>query len=94
MVLVSSVTAAFLASNRPVTFAPVVAVIDAFARIVPLKVEFVPSVAELPTCQKTLLGRTPLMRFTLLLAAVVSVDPIWKMKTSLELPSRVREPVN
>jgi len=53
-VLLSSVTAPFLASNRPSTVAPVVAAIDVRARMFPLNVELVPSVAELPTCQKTL----------------------------------------
>jgi hypothetical protein len=54
------------------------------------------TVAELPTCQKTLAGRAPLMRFTLLPVAVVSVLPIWKMNWALELPwaSSVTVPVN
>jgi hypothetical protein len=38
-----------------------------------------PTVAELPTCQKTLEGRAPLMRFTLLPTFAVSVLAIWKM---------------
>jgi hypothetical protein len=64
--------------------------------MVPLKVVLVPRVAELPTCQKTLAAWAPPMRFTLLLvAAVISVLPIWKMKTAfgLPLPLRVTVPV-
>jgi hypothetical protein len=50
-VLVSKVTAPFLASVRPSTVAPVVSVIEVNARMLPRNVEPVPSVAELPTCQ-------------------------------------------
>jgi hypothetical protein len=75
---------------------PVVAVIVVRARMVPLKVEPVPSVAELPTCQKTLQAWAPLIRFTLLPDAVTSVEPAWKMKTAFGLPcaSSVRVPVS
>ena len=52
-VLVSNVTAAFLANTLPSTLAPVVRVIAVIAKIFPLNTEVVPSVAELPTCQKT-----------------------------------------
>jgi hypothetical protein len=52
--LVSRVTAPFRASSRPLTFAPVVAVMEVRARMLPLNVDPVPRVAELPTCQKTL----------------------------------------
>jgi hypothetical protein len=51
IVLVSRVTAPFLASVRPSTVAPVVSVIEVNARMLPLNEEPVPSVAELPTCQ-------------------------------------------
>ena len=54
--------------------------------IVPRKVEPVPSVAELPTCQKTLQAWAPLIRLTLLADAVVSVEPAWKTKTAFGLP--------
>jgi hypothetical protein len=56
----------------------------------------VPSVAELPICHQMLHGEAPLMRTTLELLAVVSVLPIWKMKTALELPwpLRVSVPVS
>jgi hypothetical protein len=71
-------------------------VTEAWAMMVPLKMVLVPRVAEVPTCQKTLEAWAPPMRFTLLLvAAVVSVLPIWKMKTAfgLPLPLRVTVPV-
>ena len=95
MVSVSNVTAPFMACNRPSTVTPVVSVIEVKARMVPLKVEPVPSVAELPTCQKMLHDWVPLMRLTLLPDAVVSVEPIWKMKTALGSPwaLSVRVPV-
>jgi hypothetical protein len=51
IVLVSSVTAPSRASTRPEITAPVVTVTDVRARMLPVKEEFVPSVAELPTCQ-------------------------------------------
>src|SRR5690349_17244925 len=49
--LLSSVTAAVRANSRPSTEAPLFAVIDASARMLPLNTELTPSVAELPTCQ-------------------------------------------
>ena len=51
--------------------------------------------AELPTGQKTLAAFAPLMSFTLLADAMMSVDAAWKMKTAAGLPwaSRVRVPV-
>ena len=52
--LVSKVTAPLRASTRPLIEEPVVAVIDVKAKILPTKLEFVPSVADEPTCQKTL----------------------------------------
>jgi hypothetical protein len=96
MVLVSSVTAPLRASVRPSTVTPVVTVIELNARMVPRKMELVPRVAELPTCQKTLQDWAPPMRFTWLLDAVVSVDPAWKMKTAVESPPplSVRSPVS
>ena len=54
MVSVSNVTAPLLASTRPSTVTSVVTVMEVRARMVPRKLESVPSVAELPTCQKTL----------------------------------------
>ena len=60
IVLSSSVTAPLRARSRPSTEAPEFSPIDVRARIVPLKIVVVPSVAELPTCQKTLHGWAPL----------------------------------
>ncbi len=54
IVLESNVTAPSLASRRPWMVAPVVAVIEVCAMIVPTKLVAVPRVAELPTCQNTL----------------------------------------
>ena len=64
MVLESNVTAPSRANTRPFTVAPVVTVMDESARMLPWKTEYVPSVAELPTCQKTLQGWAPRMRTT------------------------------
>jgi len=50
--------------------------------MVPWKLVAVSSVAELPTCQKTLAAVAPLVRITRLLAPVVSVDAIWKIQTA------------
>ena len=48
--------------------------------MVPAKVVLVPSVAELPTCQNTSPDVAPPLRMTsLFVAAVVSVDTIWKI---------------
>jgi hypothetical protein len=57
MTLLSRVTAAVRARSRPVTAARVLASTEACARIVPATTESVLSVAELPTCQKTLQRR-------------------------------------
>jgi hypothetical protein len=96
MVLLSRVTAPFRASALPSMIVPVFTEIDCRARMLPTKVELVPSVAELPTCQKTLHGWAPLTRATTLPDAVMSVDEIWKMKTAFGsfCPSRVTVPVS
>src|SRR5665213_2492146 len=60
----SNVTAPFRASALPSRFTPVVSVMDVSAKMFPLNSEFVPSVAELPTCQKTLQALAPLARIT------------------------------
>jgi hypothetical protein len=49
----------------------------------PAKFVVVPSVAELPTCQKTLSPSPPFVKTTDELLAVVSVLPIWKMNTGV-----------
>jgi hypothetical protein len=59
MVLVSNVTAPFSASAWPTMVAPVFSVMDINAKMFPSKAVLVPSVAELPTCQKTLPGWAP-----------------------------------
>ena len=82
MVLLSRVTAAVRARTRPSMVTPVVTVIDANAITVPRIVEWVPSVAELPTCQKTLPACAPLIRFTPLAEAVMRVDAVLKMNTA------------
>ena len=69
----SSVTAPFRANSRPSTFARLAAVMEVKAKIVPTKVEDVPKVAELPTCQKTLQGSASLIRTTELDDAVIKV---------------------
>jgi hypothetical protein len=96
MTSVSNVTAPFCANALPCRFTPVVIVIDVNARMFPLNVEYVPRVAELPTCQKMLQAEAPLARITWLPLPVVSVDPIWKMNTAAEFPlaSRVSFPDN
>jgi hypothetical protein len=54
--LLIRVTAPFRASSRPATFAALFNDMDVNAMIVPTKVVFVSSVAELPICQNTLHG--------------------------------------
>ena len=80
------VTAPLRASTRPCTVTPVFTVADVSAMIVPEKSEYEPRVAELPTCQKTLHACAPFSRSTVLLEAVINVDPAWKMKTALASP--------
>ena len=74
--LLSNVTAPFRARDRPVNAALLFSVMDCCARMVPSNSEPVPSVAEVPTCQKMLLACAPLIKFTLLPDAVMSVVPI------------------
>jgi hypothetical protein len=95
MVSSSRVTAPLRASARPWMVSPVCTVIDVRARMLPAKVEFVPSVAELPTCQKTLQAWAPLVRTTELAESVVSVEEgAWKIQTAFGSPcaSRVSDP--
>jgi hypothetical protein len=91
-----SVTAPLRANARPWTVTLSLIEIEVNARMVPIKTEDVPRVAELPICQKTLHACAPLTRFTWLADAVVSMDPTWKMKTALGSPwaSSVSGPVN
>ena len=90
IVLSSSVTAAVCASSLPWIVAPVLAVIEAAAMIVPTKRVPLPSVAEEPTCQKTLHACAPPTSETLVFDSVISVEPTWKMNTALGSPSAFR----
>jgi hypothetical protein len=54
--LLSKLTAPLRAKALPSRVAPVWSVMDCSAMTVPLKMEFVPRVAELPVCQKTFLA--------------------------------------
>ena len=56
----------------------------------------VPSVAELPTCQKTLQACAPLTSLPGCAEAVISVEPAWKTKTAFGSPwaSSVSVPVS
>jgi hypothetical protein len=94
-VSLSNVTAALRASARPWTVTLLVTVIEVSARMFPRKTELVPSVAELPTCQKTLHSWAPLISVTVLPDPVISVELVWKMKTDLgsPAPSRTSGPV-
>jgi hypothetical protein len=95
MTLSSRLTCPLRARTRPDTVVPVCTLADVSARMLPTNVVFVPRVAELPICQNTLHAWAEPTRFTVLLDAVMSVDPTWKMKTALGSPcaSSVTVPV-
>ena len=88
-----NVTAPFLARSLPLTVEPPSSVIEVRARMVPVKEVVVPSVAELPTCQKTLQAWAPPVRVIVASVAVVRVEPAWKIQMSEALPLRVSVPV-
>jgi hypothetical protein len=71
-------------------------VADVNARMVPAKLLVVPSVAELPTCQKTLHACAPFSSSTVLPEALINVEPVWKMNTASASPppSSVTVPVS
>src|SRR4051812_46874846 len=96
MLLLPSVTAPFRARARPANVAPVLMVMLVRARMLPTNVVVAPSVAELPTCQKTLQFDAPLITATDDPDAVVKVLPILKINEALGLPcaSSVSVPVN
>jgi hypothetical protein len=96
IVLSIIVTAPLIARTRPLTTAASSSVIDVRARIVPMKFVEEPSVAELPTSQKTLHACAPFSSTTEADDAVVSVVPACRMKTASAFPSplRVRAPVS
>ena len=74
------------------TFAPLRTVIPLRPKTVPTSVPS--SVAELPASQKTLDAFAPLASVTFAPSAVVSVEPVLKMKVASALPpaSRVTGP--
>jgi hypothetical protein len=76
MLLVSIVTAPLRAIARPIRLAPVVSVLLVSASILPANAVPVPSVAELPICQKTLHSEALLIMRTDEALAVVSVLPV------------------
>ncbi len=75
MVLSSRLTWPFRANTRPSTVVPVCTDAEVKAKMLPTKVELVPRVAELPTCQNTLQASAPPVSLTVLLEAVIRVDP-------------------
>jgi len=89
------VTAAVSANNFPCVEAEVVDVMDACAIIWPTNFVVVPSVADDPTCQKTLHGEPKLITLTWEADDVTSVDPIWNTQIArgFDLASNVRVPV-
>lgn len=91
----SKVTAPLRARSRPVTFAPVVALIDVNDITVPKNTEFVPNVVELPTLQNTLQTSAPLVNATTLADAVIKVLAAWNTNTAFGSPcaSSVSVPV-
>jgi hypothetical protein len=82
MMLLSRVTALFRAKSYSSTLAKVFAVMLVKTRMCPPKVESVPKVADLPTCQKTWQNVASPSRTTLLSDAVMRVDSIWEIKAS------------
>lgn len=95
IVLVSRDTCPFLARTRPVRLAPVCMEMSVSASTDPTKLVPVPRVAELPTSQNTLQACVPPTSATVLLLAVINVDPAWKTKTAFGSPwaSSVTVPV-
>ena len=61
-----------------------------WAMTVPTKLEPVLSVAELPTCQKTLHACAPPESTTRLPVSAISVEADWKIQTELASPWSVR----
>jgi len=89
MTLVSSVTAPVCAIARPFSVAPVFKEMDVSARMFPINVEFVSSVAELPTRHHTLQGSSPVTDEP---DELMSVDADLKIQTPE--PDRARSPLN
>jgi hypothetical protein len=93
MVLVSRVTAPLLARSRPTTLAPVVAVTDCLARMVPWNWAALPRVAELPTSQNTLQADAPPVKVILVPDPMVRVLAAWNTHTDCAVPASVRAPL-
>ena len=95
IVLLSKVTAPVIARSCPLMIALLFAVIDWSAYILPENSEFIPKVAELPTCQNVLHAFVFSVYTTLLSVAVTRVDSIWKMNSASSSPleSSVKVPV-
>jgi hypothetical protein len=95
MMAVSIVTAPPRAKTRPSIITPAPTVIDTAARMLPRNAESAPSVAELPSCQKTLQAWAVPTRLTMLFAAVMTVVAERKMKIASGSPcaSSVTVPV-
>jgi hypothetical protein len=81
------------AKAAPFRVEAVAIVIEEDARIIPLKSVPTPKVASPPTCQKTLHGKTPPLRTTEDPELVIKVVPILMIKTEVESPMRMSEPV-
>jgi len=86
IVFESIVTAPFCAKALPDKIALVLRVMLVRARMLPTNEVPVPSVAELPTCQKTLHCWAPLINTTEELLPVISVLAILKTKTAFGFP--------
>jgi len=91
----SKVTAPVSAQALPFSVALVFSVMDAEAMMVPEKLVPLPSVAELPTTQRTSSAFEPGLKTTLLFAAVMRVDVASKIQTGFATPlgSSVRVPM-
>lgn len=90
IVFESSVTPPVRATSEPFTCAPVVAEIAIPAMMCPTNVEEVPSVAEVPTSQKTLQAWVPLVSVTVLPLAVLKSEAVSKINTAFGFPPPLR----
>eukprot|EP01085_Mycamoeba_gemmipara_P003148 Mycagemm_TRINITY_DN9344_c0_g1::TRINITY_DN9344_c0_g1_i1::g.3148::m.3148 type:complete len:105 gc:universal TRINITY_DN9344_c0_g1_i1:725-411(-) len=92
MVFVSIVTAAMIASARPVSVVPEPNEIACFAIKVPTIATFAANVTALPTCQNTPLALAPLINRIDPPVFSFKVVAIWKMNTGFGKlwPSSVR----
>ena len=88
-----SVTAALIASRRPMTLAPVAAVIDWAAMMVPWNCALVPMLAELPICQNTLQALAPPVMMICVAEPMVRLLAAWKTQMESAVPARVSDPL-